>query len=184
MQGLTTQRRICQSEAMTNASTPTRASFALIRDLTEGDGCQSDEPGADLAFVLLEDGEGSPLAWANVVQEDVADGGAYANYDHLDGDAPPWGADSCPEFDDANIVSLGCEGSVAVEFLDADGERLDVESGEQKLRVGEFGAQCEQGQDEDAYEVFLCPGAQNPDDLPGACTLSVGVGQGERAFEF
>jgi hypothetical protein len=184
LQGLTTERRICQADPMTNESNPTRARFALLRDQTDGDGCQNDEQGADIAFALLEDDGGSPVAWARVVHADVAESGAYSAYDHMDGDAPEWSADSCPDFDDANIVSLGCGGSIGLEFVDDDGATVEMQTGRQKLRVGEFGAQCEEDPAEDVYEVFLCPGAQNPDELPDACTLSVGSGRGERAFEF
>jgi hypothetical protein len=51
------------------------------------------------------------------------------------------------------------------------------------LRVGEFGAQCDGGDDLDRYEVLLCPNIASADSLPDGCTVSVGVGQAERAFE-
>jgi uncharacterized protein (UPF0548 family) len=70
-----------------------------------------------------------------------------------------------------------------VEFLDDTQTPVGARSGEHRLRVGEHGEQCGDGADPDRYEVTLCPGVENMDDLPVGCTVSVGVGQGERAFE-
>lgn len=182
--GLTTERRVCQvTDDQDTVNVESR--YALVRDSTDGAGCETTDPGSDLAFVVLEDLDGDVAGWGRAVKAGLGEeANDFSSYDHLDGDRPDWGADSCPEFRDSTIVSLGCGGYVAIEFVDENGEDVQARSGVQQIRLGEHGAQCDDGDDLDRYEVLLCPGAEQPDDVPEMCAVSVGVGQGERVFAF
>ena len=182
LRGLTTERRVCQVDDGAQG-TGVRSAFAVVRDVTEGEGCATEHPGADISFVLLEDVDGEVVAWGRVVQTEITTQSEYSTSAHIDGDRPEWGADSCPEFLPDHVIALGCAGSITLEFVDEMMAQVGAKSGEHRLRVGEFGGQCQDGDDADRYEVLLCPGGENVDDLPQGCTVSVGVGQGERAFD-
>lgn len=183
LRGLTTQRRVCGIDDG-NSSSGIETSYALIRDTTEGDGCATGEPGADIAFVLIEDLDGGIVAWGRVLDGELGEEESdYTSWAHLNGARPADGADSCPALDENSVVALGCSGYLVVEFVDTNGAPVTARSGEHLLRVGEYGAQCDGGTDSDRYEVLSCPGVENMDDLPQSCTVSVGVGTGERAFE-
>lgn len=182
VKGLTTQRRICAPANTTSV----RTDFVVIRDRSTDASCQAPAPGTQLAFVLAEDADGELLAWGRVVRDDVATtDNDWADVSRLDGARPTYGADSCAQDE---ILALGCGGAVALQFFAADGASpdppLELRSGEHKLRIGASGMQCDGGRDTDRYEVFLCPEVKNVDDVPLLCTLSVGIGHGERAFDF
>lgn len=188
LRGLTTERRICKLDEGGQV-TNVRTRYAVILDASEPAGCDAPDPGADIAFVLLEDLDGEVVGWGRVVRGDAGpanDGqlNEFQTWAHLDGTRPEAGADSCAPFEADHVVALGCPGFIAVEFLDPEQSQVDARSGEHRLRVGESGEQCEGGTNLDRYQVLLCPGVENMDELPDRCTVSVGIGQGERAFDF
>lgn len=185
VQGLTTEQRVCRDDMMSSTNPDVRSRFALIRDMTEDDGCADGLPGSDIAFVLLEDQTGNVQGWGRAVSADIqAEGNDFSAVDHVDGTRPEAGADSCPDVTQDNLVSLGCGGWIAVEFVNAEQEPVEAKSGEHWLRVGEYGAQCDDGDELDKYEVLLCPDAATEQELPERCTIPLGVGTGERAFGF
>ncbi len=182
LRGLTTETRVCRVDSGADAAA-VRSVFAVVRDASSGEACMTRHPGADLSFVVLETPDGEVVGWARAIKSGViTEDNDFSTVAHMDGDRPQWGADSCPDFELDHVVALGCSGFLAVEFLDAEQAQVGARSGEHRLRVGEYGAQCG-GSDSDRYEVLLCPGIENMDDIPDGCTVSVGVGQGERAFE-
>lgn len=181
VKGLTTERRVCQEQSAIMGE-PLRSTYALVRDRTDTYGCDPGQPGADLAFVLLEDLQGDIVAWGRVVRDDiVADNNDFTSWSHLSGQRPDTGADSCPVFDADHVATLGCGGALSFEFVDDGGQQVQLRGGEHRLRVGEIGEQCGE-EAADRYEVLLCPDAAL-DGLPQGCSVSIGVGQGERAFE-
>lgn len=181
VKGLTTERRVC-SEQDAIMGDPLRSTFVLVRDRTDDDGCLPPQPGADLAFVLVESLDGEIVGWGRVVEDALdTDQNSFASWAHLDGTRPENGADSCPPFDDQHVVALGCGGALALDFVDADLQQVELRGGQHRLRVGELGEQCGEVL-VDRYEVLLCPDASR-DELPLGCSVSIGVGQGERAFD-
>ena len=182
LKGTTTPLRICQTEAaVANNGDPVSVAMALLRDAS--DTCDSQQPGADVAFVLLEDYGGAVVGWGSVVAgSTTGDANAFGSWEHIDGGRPDAGADSCPVRTPDSVCSLGCDGFIAIDFRDAAGAIVPIERGRHRIRVGELGPQCED-EEADTYDVFLCPGASSEDDVPGACTVAVGTGSGERAFE-
>ena len=184
LEGSTTPSQICGvPEDPEDRAVLVETTIALIRDASV-DGCEGGAPGADIAFVLLEDASGEIEAWGDIVAAQVGDeGNGFAQTAHIDGRAPEWGADSCPELRDESVVSLGCGGSIAVRFADENGNDVSLQRGAHRIRVGERGAQCEDFA-ADTYDLFLCPGATFGDDVPEACGVEVGAqGAGERVFE-
>lgn len=182
LKGTTTDLRICQSEAAaTSDGDPVDVHAVLVQDASET--CDSMQPGADIAFVLLEDHAGAVVGWGAVIDGSTA-GAAnlYGSWDHIDGDRPDAGADSCPPWAAESVVSLGCDGFVVVEFRDSAGAVIAIDAGSHRLRVGELGAQCEDVED-DAYDVFLCTEPTSAEDVATACSVPVGTGNGERSFE-
>lgn len=178
--GLTTSARTCQAASSGDGTDVVSSRFVLIRDVTEGVGCQTADPGSDLAFVALEALDGEVLAWGSVVHAElVLQGNDFASWDHIDGQPPSYGGDSCPDFDPGNVVALGCGGAIVVEFPQGGGA-TDLVSGQGQVRVAEYGGQCDGGTADDAYEVMLCPGQSDPTDAN--CTVRLGEGQGEKVF--
>ena len=60
---------------------------------------------------------------------------------------------------DDTVVTLGCGGSIFVQFVDADGEVIALRSGDEVV-VAEYGPRCSQGgvagDGADRYGVRLC----------------------------
>ncbi len=180
LQGTTTQLDVCQGEMEAGRGEPLGATLVMVRDTSEAD-CDATAPGADLAFVLLEDSNGAVVGWGEVVASSIeGESNERMSISHIAGMPPAAGADSCPEPSDESLVALGCGGYAAIRFLD--GERVvELRSDVHTIRVGERGAQCDD-EAEDNYDVFLCPNAASGDDVPDLCNAPVGSGSGERAF--
>ncbi len=154
--------------------------LARILDTSSGEqSCDVDDPGSDILAVALEDDTGTAIGWGAVVWDEIVfEGNLFTATDHLDGNAPDLNADRCPDdFNSDTVTSLGCEGSIVVEFLDADSQRiaLDASAGQQ-IRVYEYGAQCVTGAATDTYDIDLCSdtaAAASGDE--GSCTIQLAV---------
>ncbi len=128
---------------------------ALISDVTANESCGLDTAGADIVYVALENSVGDQRAWGRLIAD--LPGPPFDADSTLDGTAPDFNLD-CPDFDSANFVSIGCDRSIAVEFIDANGELTQIQAGE-TLRVFEYGNQCGGDMIEENYRVYLCKDA-------------------------
>lgn len=128
---------------------------ALISDVTMNESCQIETAGSDIVYVALETSSGQQRAWGRLIADLP---GPPADADStLDGTPPEFDLE-CPEFDTANFVSIGCDRSIAVEFIDAMGELTSINPGE-SVRVFEYGNQCRSNMVEESYRVYLCADA-------------------------
>jgi hypothetical protein len=128
---------------------------ALITDVTNNETCGIESAGADIVYVALETSSGEQRAWGRLIAD--LPGPPQDIDSTLDGTEPGFNLD-CPEFDTENFVSIGCDRSIAVDFLDASGELTAIRPGE-SLRVFEYGNQCGPNMIEEYYRVELCKDA-------------------------
>lgn len=153
------------------AAAATSQRFVLISDVTTA-GCTDTnqdgkyDPGSDIMYVELRDANGQSLAWGTSVEYEKANdaNNDYTDDSIIDGMAPSnlitTGEDiGCPDgsnrFDPTTVVSLGCTGSLLVEF------NADIYNGH-VVNVGEYAPICNQNTGgsatgTDKYDVVLCP---------------------------
>ncbi len=176
-------------------------------DSTSGAGPDNADPGSDIMYVQALTSDGELLGYGKFVdfEEGTNDNAAANGYnkasDVFSGDAPELGADQCPveapagsgnKFRPESVVSMGCGGSLIVEFTDKDDITaiLALAAGQQ-VDVGEFGPYCtnpDNGEGSDKYSVYLCETTIGADpstiDFDTECLIELGTdAQGQEAFE-
>jgi hypothetical protein len=147
---------------------------------TDTDACDNvSDPGSDIQGIELQDNMGNSLGWGNLVAEGIiTEGNEELNYDVVSGTPPALDADGCVDTFSGNVLSLGCTGFVAVEFLDDGGNVVPLADG-QTIFVYEYGGVCSTGTTDDEWTVYSC------DDTAGvmggdvsSCTNTLGSGAG------
>lgn len=161
-----------------NNNLPTLYYIVEITDTSSGDeACSVSDPGSDLFGVALESTDGSVIAWGEFVnaEEGTVSGGEIN--EHFDASVisgAPASMKDCPEFGDDTVYSLGCGGSLWVEFKDDAGNPVALDAtADQQVTVYEYGTQCG-GSAVDEYSITICEdteGARNGET--GACTINV-----------
>ena len=137
------------------------AYIVAIYDTSSGfDACNGWDSGSDIFAVGLEDATGREIAWGNVVADGIVwEGNEFGSTHVLDGSPPDDDIPGyCPlDFNDDTVVTLGCGGWIAVEFLDENSRlvRLDATAGQQ-VRVYEYSTQCSTGSIDDSYDAVVC----------------------------
>lgn len=143
------------------------------------------DPGSDITFVELTDADAMVLGYGKTVTytqgNDPADQqNDFTNTDVLDGAAPDLLTESdfeedlenrCPAGDSAgrfsttSVLTLGCSGSVIVDFPTA--ASLQPIFNGQTVTVGEYAPVCNQNENPtgttgttDFYEVYVCPAVE------------------------
>ncbi|MFW5965906.1 MAG: hypothetical protein ACOCV2_00240 [Persicimonas sp.] len=161
--------------------------YARVQDTSEtgsDEACENpdtNDPGSDLFGIeLVKDGESY---WATLTYEAVRsqdESGDPNDHDDaeaiLDGESPEFDEnEECADGFTDHVVALGCDGgSVIVEFLDEEGENIEIEGGDQ-ITVYEFGEQTCGGHPEDSYRLEICTTGQDEVES-GDCD---GIDQGE-----
>lgn len=130
----------------------------VIRDRSTGElACNGYDSGSDIFGVAVVR-DGAYVAWGHVVGDGIEfDGNHYGSTIPIDGTEPDI-YDGCPyDFLDDTVVCLGCEGWLAVQFVDAAGRAfaLRPDAG-LEIVVLEYGIQCSTGSDDDRYDVLMC----------------------------
>lgn len=167
-------------------TTPTASySYVQIADVTDTTSdklCVSpntNDPGADIFGVSLD--HAGQTYWATSLYSDnikATDESGNTN-EHadassvLDGAAPDL-TDNCPtEGFSASVVSLGCGGSVLVDFEDASGNSIVLADGD-TITVYEYGGTCQSSpsSEQDQWEVSICDATLN-DVFGGTCNPTV-----------
>ncbi len=160
-----------------------------IQDTSTGfDACEQTDPGSDLMGARLVDNTGQTLGWASAGNESYGDSGfeinIYDSSERLDGTAHGFEGRECPDPGSRLSelmpppMSLGCGGWVLLEFLDAQGEQLDILPG-MSIEVLEYGSSCG-GSMADAYEIYLCENSldANNGSASSCFTIVGGVQEG------
>lgn len=152
--------------------------YILIEDVSMGgDSCNSTagvpalpDPGADIMWVKLDNaageeiGNGKTVSFNEGTTQTAEPNGYKMASVVLDGTAPELGADLCPtsegnRFNPNTVVSLGCGGSLFVEFVGDAGAEILIENTNQ-ISVGEYAAFCNAAggnpMGSDRYDVYLC----------------------------
>lgn len=142
------------------------------------------DAGSDIITVNLLDADGETIGFGRAVELEVGSGEPdFVNAETVfSGQARADGyfQGVCPageevggtprQFRDNSVVSLGCGGSLFMEFADADGEVILVDPSAHKIEVAEFGPYCDgegggtpaEGEyGTDKFSVFLCATAIN-----------------------
>ena len=166
--------------------------YIVIEDVTTvASACanSSKDPGSDIYFVRVLGTDGEPEGYGNVSGVPVVgegDGNENISFGTIDGNAPPFraGGDQCPaaDFADSGIYSMGCRGSILLNFLDDGGNPVTLESG-MTIEVGEYGATCG-GSADDEYVVKVC--TDSLDAAGGSytsCTSVLGDASGFGTFQ-
>lgn len=156
-----------------------------IQDVTAGaDLCESQDPGSDIQGVELVDSGGNSLGWGSIVAENVIlTGNDETNFGVVDGTPRSLDADGCVDSFTGNVLSLGCNGWIAVEFLDNFDNPVVLEDG-QYVFVYEYGGTCSSGTTDDEFTFSICSdtsGILGGDD--SSCTNVLGSGRGVTSFE-
>lgn len=190
--GVNTASRVCRPPAddelngelpdEPTSTSPTFAALVVESTATTTELCDLAEPGPDLFAVAVEDGA-STVAWGLVEFASVTvDGNDHANSSVLDGAAPDTDPTTgCPEFD-GHVVSLGCDGAfVVVSFVDALGDEVEVDPARHRVRVYEWGVQCDETALQDTFEARLCRNADEAfrGNLSSCSQLVIRNGTGE-----
>lgn len=165
---------------------PEPAIFAVqIADVTTAtSACDTSSPGSDIYAVELRDDQGNTLGWGSLVAENVIiTGNLELAFESLDGIAPTLDGDGCVDRLSGNVLSLGCTGSIAVDFLDAAANPVPLETG-QTVTVYEYGATCSADTTTDEFTVFTCSNiAAVRDGDTSDCTNRIGTGTGIQTFQ-
>ncbi len=148
--------------------------FKLEDNTVVVEACDSSDPGADISGVQLVDANGNSRGWADLVSEmaQTAGNGEY-NPGIINGEEPALDFDGCPDIFSGNVFSLGCRGSFIFEFVDAAGEPIQVQVGDE-IFVYEYGGTCSTGTTDDAFNLYACIG--------GSCDTFLGSGTGVDSF--
>ena len=128
--------------------------YVLVKDQT--DACDSDDPrpGSDLVGVALLDPNGDLKAWGRAVQWQTAEPGEVPGV--FNGISPAFRTTGdCPVNTTDSVISLGCGGWVAVEFVDSE-TPLQIQPGD-RVRVVELAGACSAESENDVHTVALCP---------------------------
>ena len=185
--GVPIEEALCEA-GVCEALAPT--TILMVRDVSTSElACNPTDPpyspGSDIAYLALANAQDELIGWARAVAvaRDESQTNVYTSTDHLDGLPLSIDQDGCPEPDGLgesfradSVVSLGCGGWLAVEFVDDAGRIIALESG-MRVEVGEFNGVCD-GEpgfgDEDQLVVSLCPGAASgQDDLSTLCSETI-----------
>lgn len=158
--------------------------FAQITDVSDTTndalcGDSLNDPGSDLYGVELTSADGTSSFWAQWVYDGINHSTELASpAGIIDGSAPALTND-CPDGSFADsVVALGCGGYLTVEFVDDQGNAVDILPGD-TITVYEYGSQCQANpsDDQDEWSVSICE--LNEDDvLAGNCPGEVAVGSG------
>jgi hypothetical protein len=157
-----------------------------IQDITVTfDSCDAvPDPGSDIQGIELLSSVGESLGWGSIVAEGVLlDGNDEANFGILDGTPSDLDVDGCVDSFAGNVLSLGCTGWIAVEFIDASGNPVPLEQ-DQIILVYEYGDVCSDMADDDEYAVSICSdtaGIAGGDD--SSCTNVLGTGFGVSSLD-
>jgi hypothetical protein len=169
--------------------------FALVRDVTSENrssvNCASNSPASDLFGVSLEGVDGEQVGWGKVIATELkGSGNSYTRASPIfDGRSPELTRNErsnamCPtDFSSETVVSLGCDGWIAVGFPEGEESFHDLHNG-QELTIYEYGRQCvaNPGTSSREYtEVRLCKGPAKAfveGDRP-ECTNARGSGSGQ-----
>jgi hypothetical protein len=184
---------ICNDAGMCEA--PGQTYFFLeITDTTDtaSDACTTvDDPGSDImtAEIIIDDID--PGIWAKTTNWAPIANDFDVPPTHLaDGTAPAYDISSsmCPDsFSDDTVLTLGCGGKAWIEFLDGDGNRVEIPTdGTADLYVYEYGSPLCGDDTADTYKVELCEiseddivNAAAPEDADCTALEIIGSGQGE-----
>ncbi len=148
-----------------------------ITDVTTAtDACEGvNDPGSDIQGVELLDAGGNSLGWGALIGDGViTEGNDEANYTVIDGTAPTLDGDGCVDTFSGNVLSLGCGGSIGVEFRDDAGTPIPLETG-QTIAVYEYGGACSTGTTEDEWTVASCSDLEQvKSDIFDSCSNVLG----------
>lgn len=130
--------------------------YKLVKVRDSSASCTADgkDPGSDIFGISLT--KGGNEYFGKVISANILG----SNNEHDDPDSildgtPPAFSGACPEKFKGNVVALGCGGDVVVKFSNAQGQQLDIDSGD-SITVFEWGQQCTGGTPGDAWTVILC----------------------------
>lgn len=165
--------------------------FMEIQDATNPDTTEcttGSDPGSDVFAIDVFDDTGAQVGYGagvGLAQGVGAENNANTFYTVVDSETPAGFCDTPEnnEFSADTVVSLGCGGSLFVEFLSIDdGTPLPVEPGWTVI-VHEFGAQCTANATDESQSVWLCPADTSRDALTGTeptadCTSGPFLGGG------
>ncbi|MFU8805918.1 MAG: hypothetical protein ACNA8W_19045 [Bradymonadaceae bacterium] len=179
-----------------------------LRDTSSGDVCTDkthgyETPGSKFMFAAIQDASGTnTLGWANYAGSAGETDSEYLEGALIfDGAAPDYGM-GCPEavtdyprgdggadvsktnFTYDQIYAVGCNNSLFLNFLDASGDRVHLEAGQQ-LVVGEYSYGenvCRESQDDQIFQsaarsfsIFLCEATGTDLFDNSTCTHSLGA---------
>lgn len=143
----------------------TQFQIILIEDTSSGaSACTSTnasglkDPGSDIIWVELLDGQGATLGFGAALDITTGDNedNDYQDFGIIDGQAPN-SAGFCPDggFGTDTVYSMNCGGTMFVEFRDSAGQPVNIQPGH-SVRVVEYADQCAGGGRADSYSVYLC----------------------------
>jgi hypothetical protein len=155
--------------------------YARIMDVTDPANtsmCQDvGDPGSDIfAIELRKQGQSYWAVWVN--DGNIVSAGN--DYDSpigiIEGNEPYWSG-ACPDSFDGNVVSLGCGGSMLVEFVDDNFQSQLIEQGDD-IVVYEWGERCQAstGGEQDQWYLSICESSS--DTYNGECAGSTDLGAG------
>ncbi len=197
------QRAVCEASAparcVLESTEVTR--FVNIQDSSSGEGsCASQtlgqaDPGSDLMYIRLVNASGEVIGHARSVlftegSNDADVENAFRRHREIfDGQEPTLGPDDCPlesgdtKFRPETVVSMGCLGSLIVEFVSVDGSGnvVLIESGH-AIEIGEYGPYCNRsngGEGSDRYDVYLCTTLRDTDRVDPLTECGTNLGLGE-----
>lgn len=212
----TTHTASCDDSKMCVSTEKVVTRFVQILDQSMGDSaCKStsggkSDAGSDIFDLQLLDANGEQVGFAKTVvyapgsgdpaytQADVVFNGMPRDISFYDADNPvcPAGTADKPtdQFRDDTVVSLGCDGSLFVEFVDAAGAAIAIDSTHQIL-VAEFGGYCSDkvdptnpGGDEvrfgsDVWSAYICEtNATATEPTEADCGLLLSPQDGDQGF--
>ena len=168
-------------------TTVTEHYYILIKDETVQD-CEDSQPndtepdsGSDITFVEVKGADAATVGWGRTVTYTQGNGAnLFTMADVLDGNPPdlitsgeqedidnrcPQGksADGGNRFANDRVLSLGCTGSVLVDFPASNGTDLQPIYNGYTVEVGEYATVCNQDLKPDStmgtdkYDVYVCP---------------------------
>jgi hypothetical protein len=164
---------------------PPGETLTVVRIVDQSEECdptEDSDPGADIFAVGLETESGEPIAWGSVAWDNVlAMDNDFASTAPIDGKPLQlMPQKNCPDpLTDQNSVSLGCNGWIAVEFLDSDGDGVDLTAASHnRVRVYEADRQCDSDSSDDQYDLWACKDADAVKTAgdPGSCEIPLLTG--------
>lgn len=203
-----TQTASCSAEKTCVATEKVVTRFVQILDKSMGGSCTSmtngkSDAGSDIFDLQLLDANDEVIGYAKTVKYEPGSGSpAYNKADNVFNgqarDSSFYDADNgvCPanmggRFREDSVVALGCDGSLFVEFLGADGNAITIDA-THKVLVAEFGGYCTDGVDpndpgadfgSDRFQAWICEtGATKTAPEGTDCTNLLSSADGDQGY--